>query len=171
MCIRDSYQEGLLADLQQDHKALQEVFANIQQVVKLRTLGASGAAEPGAPRAPRFVPPPPDEEHEGIGTVMIEVRGQSIDHERRLRALQAAERSREKARAGHKDEFASELAGFVDGNALRKTGGHREVDRIRQKRDQTTLRTMLLGTHQPADAPSAGTPSTEAPGAPPPPST
>lgn len=166
-----NYQEGLLADLQQDHKALQEVFANIQQVVKLRTLGASGAAEPGAPRAPRFVPPPPDEEHEGIGTVMIEVRGQSIDHERRLRALQAAERSREKARAGHKDEFASELAGFVDGNALRKTGGHREVDRIRQKRDQTTLRTMLLGTHQPADAPSAGTPSTEAPGAPPPPST
>ncbi|KAI3618386.1 hypothetical protein CBS9595_002749 [Malassezia furfur] len=164
-----NYQEGLLADLQQDHKALQEVFANIQQVVKLRTLGATGAAEPGAPRAPRFVPPPPDEEHEGIGTVMIEVRGQSIDHERRLRALQAAERSREKARAGHKDEFASELAGFVDGNALRKTGGHREVDRIRQKRDQTTLRTMLLGTPQPTDAPSASAPgAADAPGAPPP---
>ncbi|WFC96841.1 Bud site selection protein 6 [Malassezia brasiliensis] len=164
-----NYQEGLLADLQQDHKALQEVFANIQQVVKLRTLGASGSAESGAPRAPRFVPPPPDEEHEGIGTVMIEVRGQSIDHERRLRALQAAERSREKARAGHKDEFASELAGFVDGNALRKTGGHREVDRIRQKRDQNTLRSMLLGTPQQADAPGAGAPgAADAPGAPPP---
>ena len=157
-----NYQEGLLADLKQDHKALQEVFANIQQVVKLRTIG-SQAPEQGAPRVQRYIPPPPDEEHEGIGTVMIEVRGQSIDHDRRLRALQAAERSREKARAGQKDEFASELAGFVDGNALRKTGGHREVDRIRQKRDQSTLRTMLSGAEKRDTAPGPGSVVGDAP--------
>lgn len=140
-----NYQEGLLVDLKQDHKALQDVFANIQQVVKLRDVGGADTSDHSV-RLQRYVPPPPDEEHEGIGTVMIEVRGQTIDHERRLRAVQAAERSR-KAKAGQKDEFASELAGFVDGKALRKTGGHREVERIRQKRDQTTLRTMLSNTN------------------------
>ncbi|WFD01248.1 Bud site selection protein 6 [Malassezia yamatoensis] len=142
------YQEGLIADLKQDHLALQDVLANIQQVVKLRTITEAGSVAESSSKLQRYVPPSPDMQHEGIGTVMIEVRGQSIDHDRRLRALQAAERSREKARAGYKDEFASELAGFVDGNALRKTGGHREVDRIRQKRDQNVLRTMMMSGKQ-----------------------
>lgn len=135
------YQEGLLADLRQDHAALQGVFANVEQVVKLRKV--SGSDTDGPSRTQRYIPPPPDAEHEGIGTVMIEVRGQAIDHDRRLRAVQAAERARGKAQHGQKDEFASELAGFVDQRALRKTGGHREVERVRQKRDKDTLRTML----------------------------
>lgn len=138
-----NYQEGLLADLQQDHKALQDVFSNIQQVVRLREAGMTQGHEPA--RGPRYVPPLPDEEHAGLPSVMAEVRTQSIDHGRRLRALQAAERSREKAKAGRTDEFASELAGFVDGKSLRRTGGHLEVERVRQKRDQTTLRAMLQG--------------------------
>ncbi|WFD27747.1 Bud site selection protein 6 [Malassezia nana] len=138
-----NYQEGLLADLQQDHKALQDVFSNIQQVVRLREAGMTQGHEPG--RGPRYVPPLPDEEHAGLPSVMAEVRTQSIDHGRRLRALQAAERSREKAKAGRTDEFASELAGFVDGKSLRRTGGHLEVERVRQKRDQTTLKAMLQG--------------------------
>lgn len=136
-----NYQEGLLVDMQQDHKALQDVFSNIQQVVRLRDVGMAHGNDPS--RGPRYVPPPPDEEHQGLPSVMAEVRTQSIDHERRLRALQAAERSREKAKAGRTDEFANELAGFVDGKALRRTGGHLEAERVRQKRDQTTLRAML----------------------------
>ncbi|WFD06174.1 Bud site selection protein 6 [Malassezia vespertilionis] len=137
-----NYQEGLLADLKQDHIALQDVFANIQQVVRLRDVNN----RPHSPTAvARFVPPPPHKEHQGIGTVMIEVRGQAIDHERRLRAVQAAEKSREKVKVEHADEFSSELAGFVDGKQLRMTGGHRETDRVRQKRDQNTLRSMLTG--------------------------
>lgn len=138
-----NYQEGLLVDLQQDHKALQDVFSNIQQVVRLRDVGMAHGSD--SSRGPRYVPPPPDEGHQGLPSVMAEVRTQSIDHERRLRALQAAERSREKAKAGRTDEFANELAGFVDGKALRRTGGHLEAERVRQKRDQTTLRAMLDG--------------------------
>ncbi|WFD19766.1 Bud site selection protein 6 [Malassezia caprae] len=138
-----NYQEGLLVDLQQDHKALQDVFSSIQQVVRLRDVGMAHGSDPG--RGPRYVPPPLDKEHQGLPSVMAEVRTQSIDHERRLRALQAAERSREKAKAGRTDEFANELAGFVDGKALRRTGGHLEAERVRQKRDQTTLRAMLNG--------------------------
>ena len=170
-----NYQEGLLADLRQDHKALQDVFANIQQVVKLRGAAGPDGAAGGRSTGPRFVPPPPDAEHEGLDTVMIEVRGQTIDHERRVRALQTAERSREKARAGRKDEFADELAGFVDGKVLRKTGGHLEAERVRQKRDHATLRRMLgednpeTGTESsPASAPATspiGTSHMELPGA------
>lgn len=151
-----NYQEGLLADLQQDHKALQDVFGNIQQVVRLRDVGRDDI-----PR-PRYVPPPRDAEHEGLPSVMIEVRGQSIDHERRVRALQAAERSREKAKAGRTDEFASELAGFVDGRVLRKTGGHREAERLRQKRDQTTLKKMF-GNASGSSVARAAAPGTDTP--------
>ena len=43
-----NHQEGLLADLRDDHTALQEVFANIQQVVKLR--GSRGG---------KYIPPLP----------------------------------------------------------------------------------------------------------------
>lgn len=150
-----NYQEGLLVDLQQDHKALQDVYANIQQVVRLREMQQRSDS-----RGPRFVPPAPDEEHEGLGTVMMEVRGQSIDHERRLRALQTAERSREKARQGRVDEFADELAGFVDNKALRKTGGHRETERVRQKRDNATLRAMF--SNNSLETMSSSTPSRSA---------
>ena len=41
------------------------------------------------------------------------------------------------------DEFTDELAGFVDNKALRKTGGHREAERVRQKRDNATIRAMF----------------------------
>lgn len=133
-----NYQEGLLVDLQQDHKALQDVYTNIQQVVRLRDMQQRSDT-----KLPRYVPPVPEQGHEGLGTVMIEVRGQSIDHERRVRALQTAERSREKARQGRVDEFTDELAGFVDNKALRKTGGHREAERVRQKRDNATIRAMF----------------------------
>ncbi|WFD30622.1 Bud site selection protein 6 [Malassezia sp. CBS 17886] len=143
-----NYQEGLLADLKQDHRALQDVFANIQQVVRLRDAGAAPDADAARPK---FLPPLPDTGHEGLSTVMIEVRGQAVDHERRLRALQAAERSREKARVGQPDEFTTELTGFVDGNALRKTGGHREAERARQRRDQNTLRAMFGGVGGPGE--------------------
>ncbi|CAO1627892.1 unnamed protein product [Parajaminaea phylloscopi] len=133
-----NHQEGLLADLRDDHTALQEVYENIQQVVKLRSAGR--------PTGGKYIPPLPEDGHEGLSTVMLEVRGQSIDHERRLRALQAAEKSRQRELSSRTDEFTEELAGFVSGKAgegLRKTGGHLEAERIRSKRDKATLLAMF----------------------------
>ncbi|PWN29461.1 AIP3-domain-containing protein [Jaminaea rosea] len=143
-----NHQEGLIADLREDHKALQEVYENIQQVVKLRSAGR--------PTGGKYIPPLPEEGHEGLSTVMLEVRGQSIDHEKRLRALQAAERTRQREMSSRTDEFQEELAGFVAapagsgsgeaaGSGLRKTGGHLEVERIRSKRDKATLLAMFGG--------------------------
>lgn len=133
-----NHSEGLIADLREDHGALQEVYEDIQQVVKLRSAGR--------PAGGKYIPPLPEEGHEGLSTVMLEVRGQSIDHERRLRALQAAEKNRQREMASRTNEFTDELAGFVQGKAgdgLRRTGGHLEAERIRAKRDKATLLAMF----------------------------
>ncbi|PWN22929.1 AIP3-domain-containing protein [Microstroma glucosiphilum] len=133
-----NHQEGLIGDLRDDHLALQEVYENIQQVVKLRSAGR--------PAGGKYIPPAPEEGHEGLSTVMLEVRGQSVDHEKRLRALQAAERSRQREIASRTDDFTQELSGFVHnvaGDGLRKTGGHVEAERIRSKRDKATLLAMF----------------------------
>lgn len=133
-----NHSEGLIADLLEDHTALQEVYEDIQQVVKLRSAGR--------PAGGKYIPPLPEEGHEGLSTVMLEVRGQNIDHERRLRALQAAEKNRQREMASRTNEFTDELAGFVQGKAgdgLRRTGGHLEAERIRAKRDKATLLAMF----------------------------
>lgn len=133
-----NHQEGLIGDLRDDHLALQEVYENIQQVVKLRSAGR--------PAGGKYIPPAPEEGHEGLSTVMLEVRGQNVDHEKRLRALQAAERSRQREIASRTDEFTQELSGFVHsaaGDGLRRTGGHVEAERIRSKRDKATLLAMF----------------------------
>ncbi|KDN46151.1 AIP3-domain-containing protein [Tilletiaria anomala UBC 951] len=139
-----NHQESLIADLRDDHAALQDVFNDIQQVVKLRGTSSRG-----------YIPPAPEEGHQGLNTVMLEVRGQSVDHEKRLRALQAAEKQRQRELAGRTDEFADELAGFVDGKALRKTGGHLEAERIRQRRDKATLNAMFGNGDDMGGAPTA----------------
>lgn len=133
-----NHEEGLLSDLRDDLGALKEVFSNIQQVVKLR--GGSG-------KGGKYIPPLPEEGHEGLSTVMMEVKSQAVNHEKRLRALQAVERQRQKDMLASKsnDEFSEELAGFVDKRVLRKTGGVLEAERIRQKRDHATWKAMFGG--------------------------
>ena len=133
-----NHEEGLLSDLRDDLGALKEVFSNIQQVVKLR--GGSG-------KGGKYIPPLPEEGHEGLSTVMMEVKSQAVNHEKRLRALQAVERQRQKDLLASKtnDEFSEELAGFVDKKVLRKTGGVLEAERVRQKRDHATWKAMFGG--------------------------
>ncbi len=133
-----NHEEGLLSDLRDDLGALREVFSNIQQVVKLR--GGSG-------KGGKYIPPLPEDGHEGLSTVMMEVKSQAVNHEKRLRALQAVERQRQKDMLASKanDEFSEELAGFVDKKVLRKTGGVLEAERVRQKRDHATWKAMFGG--------------------------
>lgn len=151
-----NHQEGLIADLKEDHANLQDVFHNIQEVVKLRgankfnLLGNGSSAENALSNVSlrTYIPPPPEEGHEGLSTVMMEVKSQRPDHEKRLKALEAAEKQRLKEiyqRKTQEDEFQSELTTFVDGKALRKTGGYLETERIRGKRDKMTLNAMFGG--------------------------
>jgi hypothetical protein len=135
-----NHQEEFLTDLLEDHKAVVEVYGHVEQVIDLR--GANGA-----PRGRRgFRPPPPDEGHNGLTTVMLEIRGATtIDHERRLKAIEASQKTREKELAARSDELQTELVEFVGQKKLKLTGGAEEAERVRQKRNDMTLKAMFTG--------------------------
>ncbi|KAL7280974.1 hypothetical protein ACG7TL_005924 [Trametes sanguinea] len=133
------HQEEFLEDLFEDHKAVVEVFGHVEKVISLR--GASSTKR----RAPTFKPPPMEEGHGGLSTVMMEIRSAAVDPERRLKAIAANEKNREKELASRTDEFQSELSGFVAGKKLRMTGGAEEVERVRQRRNELTLKAMFTG--------------------------
>lgn len=151
-----NHQEGLISDLKEDHANLQDVFFNIQEVIKLRganrfNLTANSQSSENAlsnVALRTYIPPPPEEGHEGLSTVMMEVKSQNVDHEKRLKALQAAEKQRQRElrqRKTQEDDFQNELTTFVDGKALRKTGGYLETERIRHRRDKLTIQAMFGG--------------------------
>ncbi|KAI0644355.1 actin interacting protein 3-domain-containing protein [Trametes meyenii] len=133
------HQEEFLEDLFEDHKAVLEVFGHVEKVISLR--GASSTKR----RGPAFRPPPPDEGHAGLSSVMMEIRSAAVDPERRLKAIAANEKSREKELASRSDEFQRELSGFVGGKKLRMTGGAEEIERVRQRKNELTLKAMFTG--------------------------
>lgn len=133
-----NHQEEFLADLIEDSKAVSEIYGHVEKVISIR--GASGGR--GA-RGRGFKPPPQDKEHGGLSTVMLEIQGASVDPERRLKAIEASQKNRERELAGRSDEFEAELKGFVGGKKLKMTGGAEEVERVRQHKNDLTLKAMF----------------------------
>jgi len=133
-----NHQEEFLCDLIEDHKAVSEVYGHVEKVISIRRMGPGLTRKGGT-----FIPPPPDEGHNGLSTVMLEIRGAAVDPERRLKAIAANQKNREKDLATRSDEFQEELSGFVGGKKLKMTGGAEEVERVRQKRNDMTLRAMF----------------------------
>ena len=135
-----THQEEFLGDLLEDHKAVLEVYGHVEKVISLRGSGSAKA------RARSFRPPPPEEGHNGLSTVMLELRGSAADAERRMKAIAATEKQREKDLKNRPDEFQSELSNFVGGKKLKMTGGADEIERVRQKRNDMTLKAMFTGS-------------------------
>lgn len=133
------HQEELLADLLEDHKALVEVFGHVQKVISLRGTGPSGR---GSARGRAFKLAPADE-GTGLSTVMMEIRGAAVDPEKRMKAIAANQKHREKSLASRSDAFQNELEGFVSGKKLKMTGGAEEAERVRQKRNELALKAMF----------------------------
>ena len=143
-----THQEEFLQDLIDDQKALREVFGHVEKVITLRGSGAG--------RSRGFKPPVPDEGHNGLSTVMMEIRGAAVDPERRMKAIMASQKNREREKLQRGDEFEAELSSFVAGKKLKMTGGAEEVERVRQKRNELALKAMFnssqSGTATPASA-------------------
>ncbi|KAF8159654.1 actin interacting protein 3-domain-containing protein [Crassisporium funariophilum] len=137
-----THQEEFLSDLQEDHKAMMEVYGHVEKVITLR--------KPSGPTRPRqlrtaFRPPPREEGHDGLSTVMLEIRGAAVDPEKRLKAIEASQRNRERELATRSDDLQVELADFVGQKKLKMTGGAEEVERLRQRRDELALKAMFTG--------------------------
>ncbi|KAH8919459.1 AIP3-domain-containing protein [Atractiella rhizophila] len=144
-----NFQEELLKDLQADHEDFCAVFSNIEQYLNLK----------GASSGRAFVPPPPKEGHQGLSTVMKEVQLVNSDPDRRMKALAQAEKAREQSLLSSQDEFANDLASFVSGKMLKKTGGTEEVERIRQKKSALALKAMFASNNAGSSPPTQSQPS------------
>ncbi|KAG8884366.1 Bud site selection protein 6 [Tulasnella sp. 332] len=142
-----AHEEELISDLIEDHKALMEVFGHVEKVITIRnnTMPSSGSGRGGrVMRTGRqFRPPPPEAGHDGLSTVMLEIRGAAIDPTRRLKAIEANQKAREKERMARSDEFTEELGEFVNQKKLKMTGGIEETERLRQLRSDHTLKNMF----------------------------
>lgn len=135
-----THQEEFLGDLLEDHKAVIEVYGHVEKVISLRGTGSAKS------KGRTFRPPPPEEGQNGLETVMLEIRGNAAaDAQRRLKAIAATEKQRERDIKNRPDEFQSELSGFVQGKKLKMTGGADEIERVRQKRNDITLKAMFTG--------------------------
>jgi len=140
-----THQEEFLNDLLEDHKAASEIYGHVEKVISLRNNGSNGISKSLRNRS--FRPPPQEEGHGGLSTVMMELRGAaSVDPERRLKAIEANQKNREKELASRSDEMHSELTEFVGQKKLRMTGGAEEVERVRQKKNDMTLKAMFTGS-------------------------
>ncbi|KAG2183775.1 hypothetical protein INT43_006786, partial [Umbelopsis isabellina] len=128
-------QEALLEDLQEDHAAILEVFEQLSKIREIQEKSKSG------PRR-QFRITPIDSGHEGMTSVLKQVTTIDVDPERRLRALNQAEKMRERELANRIDEFEEELTNFVGTKRLRMTGGAQEIERQRQKKNQNMLRQL-----------------------------
>jgi hypothetical protein len=145
-----SHQEEFLNDLLEDHKAVVEVYGHVEKVISLR-----GASHARMPRNRSFRPAPAEEGHTGLGTVMLELRGAAVDPERRMKAIEANQKIRQKELSS-RSEFQDELSGFVGGKRLKMTGGAEEAERVRQRRNELTMKAMFNSA---TTTPATGSPS------------
>lgn len=119
------HQEELLDEMSEDHKEMASMFDNIDELMKKMGVPANTSGAKSGPKLGlrEYIPPEPDKDHQGLSTVMTEVRSLAVDPEKRLRAIQDAEKARIESKGEREhDKFAKELGGFVESKQLRRTG-------------------------------------------------
>ncbi|RKP27716.1 actin interacting protein 3 [Syncephalis pseudoplumigaleata] len=129
-------QEELLLDLRDDCTRLNELFDQLQQVVKLQS-------RRGMRKQPAIQVVSAEEGFLQLNQVMQEITCIEPDSNRRLQALEQAQKMRRLEQEQHVDEFEQELGNFVADKKLRPTGGFEETERRREARQKETIRAML----------------------------
>lgn len=131
------YHVALTRDIEADYLECKRVFDQI-------TLYAAQRSTTGPAARPGFLRPTGggEDRESTLSTVLVEIKGATIDPERRLQAIENAARMRQREQAGRKegDVLASQLSDFVEGRKLRKTGGVQETERLRQRKNELALR-------------------------------
>lgn len=134
--------EEFIQDMVDDHTALAEVFGHVFKVIALRE-------EKQGSRSRGVRLPPPEVNSGGLSSVMMEIRVAPVDPEKRMKAIAQSQKNREREMAARSNEFEAELRNFVSGKKLKMTGGAEEAERVRQKRNDLTLKAMFTGNQPP----------------------
>ncbi|WWC57870.1 uncharacterized protein I303_100405 [Kwoniella dejecticola CBS 10117] len=135
-----SYQIKLCTDLKKDLEDVGVIFGNVKDFVAQRTVNGVGRVSSGK----TFVKPQSPEESEGgISNLLLEIRTKEADPNSRLKAIEEQRKAREKEKLSQVDEFQQELK--LGGKKLKKTGGTEEAERIRQRKNELTLKRMING--------------------------
>ncbi|ORX58292.1 AIP3-domain-containing protein [Hesseltinella vesiculosa] len=145
-------QEGLLLDMKDDLEALQEVYEQLEKICAYQAKSKPVVRE--------FLVKPAEDGHEGMSSVLRQIATIDVDNDRRLKALEMADKMRQRELANRIDEFEEELSHFVDQKKLKKTGGAAEIDRLRQEKDRQLLQDMYKKKNgTPADQDPESTPA------------
>lgn len=135
-------QDDLTKYLDEDLKKIEETFELIEQCTLEQ--GKQGAQRKNKFVANLYIPEPGESVHDIRHEVLNEVAALCPDHEKRLQAIQKAEKLRDKERDLMKlNRFQEELGDFVDDNKLKKSGGVEELERARQQKDYENLKSSL----------------------------
>jgi uncharacterized protein YheU (UPF0270 family) len=128
-------QQELLEDLEEDQRALSTVLNQVEQLVHLQK-------EMKVKREVELDVVSADEAAQELGSVMHEITTIVPDSEKRLRAMEQAEKIRVWEKENKQDEFQQELGSFIGSSKLRKKGGVEEVERKRALARQKVLESL-----------------------------
>lgn len=146
-----------LEDLALDFTDATDRLNKIQNLEQIKSV-----ATPGTSRPVRNFTPAHDDDHRGLSTVILEVKGLRLDEGRRMDGIEEMERRRERENASRTDPLAAELGGFISGGGLKRTGGIEEAERAREARAALALKAMFSpppSVLPPSLPPTPGTPT------------
>lgn len=134
-------QEALLSDIREDHADLVQVLQQLRKVAEIQRAQQRTIEQQQPPRRPLLLAA-----NDGacMESVLKELEALEVDHEKRVRALQLAEKMRARELANRvNNDFQKELAKFVQERRLRQTGGIQEADRKREERERNLLKEIF----------------------------
>ncbi|KAI7882382.1 AIP3-domain-containing protein [Lichtheimia hyalospora FSU 10163] len=156
-------QEALVLDLRDDHADLVQVLKQLQKVHEIQTrqrdnngnassscvksifpalsLGGDGSSG-GTSSSIHYGGGEPGD----MASVLKQVTTIDVDHTKRVKAMEHAEKMRARELANRIDDFEKELTAFVDAKKLKKTGGAEQVDRQRKQKDEQLLKALYSTT-------------------------
>lgn len=135
-------QDDLTRDLEEDIKKIEETFSLIEQCSSEQVKNMNSRRNKAI--ANLYIPEPGESLHDLKDAVLNQVAALRPDHERRLEAIERAEKIREKERQiMNISQFQEELGEFVEDNKLKKSGGIAELERKRMEKDKENLKSSL----------------------------
>lgn len=135
------FQDELTQDLDEDMKKIRDTFELIEKC-STEQQKVVGKRNYFAPKM--FGKNPGESLHSVKDAVMNEVAALVPNHDTRVKAIEKAEKMREKDRSVvNQDPFEMELGLFVEDRKFKNSGGFDEMEKLRQQKDSENLKSSM----------------------------